>query len=302
MSDTMKEASLEPTPVDVDAGTGPFARVIADSVSPTGQRLITVEANMHRFVLAELNTHRMFSRNSASSRAIPLTVTLRKVSDTPAWPLVWPAEKKGMQGGSALEGQDLADAHQLFREVHSFVTQRLAAYLEEHPEAEHRLHKSVVNRLLEPFAWHRVIITATDWANFFDLRCSPLAQPEIQAAAYAIRDAIEQSRPQEVGYDEWHQPYVRQEDRQELENMGLAPEVANQVSVARCTRVSYLTHDRRRDLTEDLALYEKLVSETPPHASPLEHVARPVPDGKQPPGNLRGWAQLRHSVLGPAPA
>lgn len=301
MSNIMQDAVLSPVEVDIEAGTGTFARVIADSVSPTGQRLITVEANMHRFVLAELNTHRMFSRNSASSRAIPLTVTLRKVVDAPAWPLVWPAEQKGMQGGASLEGDDLADAEQLWVDVHAQVTQLVSAYLESHPDPQHRLHKSVVNRLLEPFFWHRVIITATDWANFFNLRCSPLAQPEIQAAAYAIQDAIDASDPQEVDYGGWHQPYVRPEDRIELDRMGLPPEAANQLAVARCTRVSYLTHDRRRDLQEDLALYERLIEAQPPHASPLEHIARPVPAGQPTLGNLQGWAQLRHTVLGTAP-
>jgi len=301
MSEIVQEATLEPTAVDTDAGTGTFARVIADSVSPTGQRLITVEANMHRFVLAELNTHRVFSRNSASSRAIPFVITLRKVTQAPAWPLVWPAEKKGMQGGAPLEGQDLVDAQRLWFEAHAAITQLTSRYLESHPDPEHRLHKSVVNRLLEPFAWHRVIITATDWTNFFDLRCSPLAQPEIQEVAYAVRDAIEASTPQLLEYGQWHQPYLQQQDRETLIEMGMPPEAANQVAVARCTRVSYLTHDRRRDIKEDLELYEKLVNEWPPHASPLEHVARPVPEGTPVLGNLRGWAQLRHSVLGPAP-
>jgi thymidylate synthase ThyX len=301
MSDIMKDTVFEPAAVDVEAGIGTFARVIADSVSPTGQRLVTVEVNMHRFVLAELNTHRVFSRNSASSRAIPLSVTLRKVIDAPAWPLVWPSEKPGMQGGTALEGQDLDDAHQLWVDAHAAITQLVSDYIEAHPDASRRLHKSVVNRLLEPFFWHRVIITATDWSNFFELRCSPLAQPEIQAVAYAIRDAMEASEPTEVDYGGWHQPYVRDEDREELARMGLPPEAANQVAVARCTRVSYLTHDRRRDLSKDLELYEKLIEAHPPHASPLEHVARPVRSDQQPPGNLRGWAQLRHIILGTAP-
>ncbi len=153
------------------------------------------------------------------------------------------------------------------------------------------VHKQVTNRLLEPFMWHTVIVTATEWEGFWEQRCSPLAQPEIRVAAEAMRAAYDASTPAPVGHGEWHTPYLRAEDAD------LDDETARQVSAARCARVSYLTHDGRRDIAKDVELYERLVSARPPHWSPLEHVATPAAPGEEPPGNLRGWAQLRHLAV-----
>ena len=166
------------------------ARVIEDSIWE-GYRLTTMEVTLHRFVLAEFNTHRVFSRNSASSRAIPVQKQLDRVSDEPALPLKHPREQKGMQGGDELEGQDLLDAQDLIRDILLDVTDNIQIYMNRHPDAEHRLHKSVLNRYLEPFMWHTIVVTSTEWDNFFGLRCSPLAQPEIRAAALLMRDAYE---------------------------------------------------------------------------------------------------------------
>src|SRR3954452_24195130 len=80
------------------------AKVLADSVSPAGQRLTTLEATFPRFVLAEFNTHRVFSRNSASSRAIPVAKQLRRVLDDPYVPIEFGSNKPGMQAGPALAG------------------------------------------------------------------------------------------------------------------------------------------------------------------------------------------------------
>ncbi|MDA8183862.1 MAG: hypothetical protein M0035_05490, partial [Actinomycetota bacterium] len=173
------------------------------------------------------------------------------------------------------------------------------------------VHKSIANRLIEPFSWHTAIVTATDWEGFFAQRCSPLAQPEIRVAAEAMRAALEASTPKPVLAGEWHLPYIEAEDWQEAGQITAEPlviDLVRSVSVARCARVSYLTHDGRRDLGADLALYERLVTAKPPHASPLEHVATPcrhlpiteytgdvVRPGHR--GNLRGWDQLRHAVL-----
>ena len=154
--------------------------------------------------------------------------------------------------------------------------------------AELGVHKQVTNRLLEPFLWQTVIVTATEWDDFWAQRCSPLAQPEIRAAAEAMRATYLASAPTPLAVGEWHTPYVRPEEA------NLEPEQRKRISAARCARVSYLTHDGRRDLAADEQLYERLVQADPPHWSPLEHVATPARDGA--PGNLRGWAQLRHAV------
>ena len=265
--------------------TVPNATIIADSVSPAGIRLTTVEVTLHRFVLAELNTHRVFSRNSASSRAIPVRKQVARVVEDPALPVEFGSNQRGMQAGEPLEGA-AADA-------------ALAAWLQARDQAVAAVqqldalgvHKQVTNRLLEPFMWHTVIITATEWDGFWEQRCSPLAQPEIRVAAEAMRTAHDASTPDQVGPDEWHTPYLREEDGD------LDSETAKQVSAARCARVSYLTHDGQRDIAKDLELYERLVTARPPHWSPLEHVATPAEPGTRPPGNLRGWAQLRHMAV-----
>lgn len=268
----------------MDEQLRPSARVIADSISEHGERLTTFEVQLHRFVLAEFNTHRAFSRNSASSRAIPVRREIDRVRTAPAYPLEWPAEQRGMQGGAALSGPDQAAAISQWDEA------RKAAI-----DAAERLqalgvHKSVTNRLLEPFMWQTIIVSATDWDGFFSQRCSPLAQPEIRAAAEAMRVGYHASTPLGVSADEWHLPYLQADESLDLD-------VAKRVAAARCARVSYLTHDGRRDLAADLELYDRLVTANPPHASPLEHVARPRRPDEPARGNFRGWTQLRHLVL-----
>ena len=152
------------------------------------------------------------------------------------------------------------------------------------------VHKSVTNRLLEPFMWHTVIVTATDWENFWGLRCSALAQPEIRMVAEAMKAAFDASHPLELDYGDWHAPYIQpDEDCLDAD--------VRKVSAARCARVSYLTHDGRRDISKDMELYDRLVSSDPPHASPLEHVATPARPDHEVQGNLRGWQQLRLLVM-----
>ena len=288
------------------------AKIIADSLSPDGVRLTTMEVTFHRFVLAELNTHRAFSRNSASSRAIPVGKQLSKVKHNRAFPIEWPREQPGMSGGSELEGDDLSDARYMFGKVWDSTIHHVEEYLEKMGEKygdeakSHTLHKSLINRLLEPFQWHTAIISSTEWENFFAQRCSPFAQPELRDAAYLMRKVYESETPATMTVPRldifsqtgWHLPYISQDDiewaLEKYPNWILA---LCQVSVARCARVSYLTHDGVRDPSEDIALFNKLVGATPPHWSPLEHVARPARQGEEVLGNFEGWVQLRHHDL-----
>jgi thymidylate synthase ThyX len=266
------------------------AKIVLDSISPAGVRLTTMEVEFHRFVLAEFNTHRVLSRNSASSRAIPVERQLATLKEQFARPVAWPAEQPGMQGGTELEDSALYDAEDLWDELGTRIIQSVDAYVAEHEKSE-RVHKSVLNRLLEPFMMHKVIVTSAEWENFFSQRCSPLAQPEIRVAAEAMRDAMNASTPTEVARGNWHTPYV-QDDEQELH-----PEVKKMISAARCARVSYLTHDGQQDIGKDIWLYQKLVTADPPHWSPLEHVATPSLNGRGDElGNFHGWRQLRHSL------
>jgi thymidylate synthase ThyX len=292
------------------------AKVLADSVSPAGRRLTTLEATFPRFVLAEFNTHRVFSRNSASSRAIPIAKQLRRVLEDPYVPVEFGSNQPGMQAGPPLEGEarELAEREWLLarddavRRVLALVTapgevgetEDLEPVLDRVEEAARtrnrpprwlNVHKQVANRLLEPFMWHTVIVTATEWDNFWNLRCHPDAQPEIRLVAERMRAAVEDSEPADVGLDEWHLPLIRPEDREQVASI----EELVKVSAGRCARVSYLTHDGRRDLQADLELHDRLLESG--HMSPLEHPARPEQGGEWC-GNFRGWRSYRKEIGG----
>ncbi len=257
------------------------ATVIADSISPTGHRLTTLEVRMPRQILAELLTHRAFSRNSASSRAIPVRRMLEQVRTDPFIPLVWETAKPGMQGGEPLTGAAAARALDAWLDARDFAVRQAERLL------DLGLHKTQPNRLVEPFAWHTVIVSGTDWSGFWQQRRSPLAEAHMRATAEAMRAAYDASTPAAMQWTGWHLPYVTPG-----ELVDLGPSVARRVSAARCARVSYLNHGGRRDPANDLALYERLVAADPPHWSPLEHVARPT--GWTAPGNFTHWEQLRH--------
>lgn len=281
------------------------ALVVADSINPWGNRLTSIQVVLPRMVLAELNTHRVFSRNSASSRAIPVERTLRNITMEPFAPLVWASEQKGMQGGPPLEGDDLADAKEFWDQACDMMTGHVARYIAQHPTSEEgqvRLHKSLLNRVLEPFMWHTVLVTSAEWDNFWQQRLSPLAQPEFRIAAEAMRAAFDASTPTMLDVGEWHMPYATLLDPAEADDIISATgmsllEIAKRVSVARCARVSYLTHDGNASIAADLDLYDRLVSANPPHWSPLEHVATPTLE-QDIPGNFGywNWAQLRHTL------
>lgn len=279
------------------------AKVICDSINSHGNRLTTLEVTMHRFVLAEFNTHRAFSRNSASSRAIPFHKQLERVMTDPAIPVSWPAEQKGMQGGEELSPHEQNTVRHLWLQTRDHAS-NYAKHL-----ASLGVHKSVVNRLLEPFMWHTVIVSSTEWENFWGLRCNPMAQPEIRVAAEAMRETYEASTPEELEHNDWHMPYIDDEDFDVAEQLASAElsiddvtwagrimEIARQVSAARCARVSYLTHDGVRDVEKDLLLFDRLSSARPMHASPMEHVATPAFIDDVVIGNFVGWHQYRHEL------
>jgi hypothetical protein len=275
---------------------GEYAKVIADSINDEGVRLTTFEVRFWRPVLAEFNTHCVLSRNSASSRAIPFRKQLAKVWREPATPIAWPLEQKGMQGGDDLpvEQQTLAKHHWLrARDYAVDMAQELATL---------GVHKSVTNRLVEPFMWHTAVVTATAWENFFEQRCSPLAQPEIRAVAELMRDAREDSEPIHKKENAWHLPYLPDEDQETWKaiiergdgHTRRVRSLAVMVSAARCARVSYLTQDGTRDIEKDLELYDRLVTARPAHWSPLEHVATPWLENRQ----LRSDHYLEFEGLG----
>jgi thymidylate synthase ThyX len=295
------------------------AKVLADSRSPAGHRLTTLEATFPRFVLAEFNTHRVFSRNSASSRAIPIAKQLRRVLEEPYVPIEFGSNQPGMQAGPALSGEKevaakgewLRARDDAVRRVLGLVTDPDAAQgglleaLERVEEATRdksrpaewlNVHKQVANRLLEPFMWHTVIVTATEWDNFWNLRCHPDAQPEIRLVAETMRDTAEASEPEELAEGEWHLPLVRPEDRDQVASI----EELIKISAGRCARVSYLTHAGNRDLDADIQLHDRLLESG--HMSPLEHPARPLTadelETSEWSGNFRGWHPYRKDISG----
>jgi thymidylate synthase ThyX len=257
--------------------------MLLDSENPLGVRLTTLEVTFPRFVLAEFNTHRVFSRSSSSSRAVPTSKLIERVQSDPVLPLEWGRNKAGMSANDVLSSEEAQAARAVWLLARDDAIRHARELL------DLKVHKQELNRILEPFLWHTVIVTATEWENFFELRCAPNAQPEIRSAALRMREAIDRSKPRPVAYGEWHTPLL-QADEHELD-----VEIRKRVSAARCARVSYLTHEGKREIAKDLELFERLKSDR--HLSPFEHVATPASDASFH-ANFRGWTQMRVEIEG----
>ena len=254
------------------------AKVIADSIADGCPRLTTLQLRFPRFILPEFLTHRVFSRNASSSRAIPVERMIKDVIGDPAMPIHWGANKPGMQAGEELESGS-----------HEWLVARGSAVYQAKIMARFGYHKQLVNRLLEPFTHANVLVTATDWDNFFALRDHPDAQPEIQALARAMKFAMNASEPHDVSLNAgWHTPYV------DIGANILSIDDCLRISAARCASVSYKTVDGK-PMTVDKALkiYDKLAGSEPKHLSPFEHIARPAPEGGNGCGNFDRWRQWR---------
>jgi len=269
------------------------ARILADSArldSPAA-RITTFELRYPRFCHSELMTHRMLSRNAASSRAIPIERMIADVLVDPAMPVHWGSNKPGMQAGAELEGDSLSAVQRRWHQA------RTNAVCTAREMSAWGLHKQIVNRILEPWAHTTVICTATDWANFYHLRRDPMAQPEIHALADAMWTAQQESRPihrsHRDGIWAWHLPLVTDDERR---NLDLTDSI--KISTGRCARVSYLTHEGKRDPAADIALHDRLA--TSGHWSPFEHAAR-VQETATRSGNFYGWDQYRKTFAAEYP-
>lgn len=264
------------------------ARMLLDSMSESGSRLLTFELTFPRIVLSEFNTHCMISRNSASSRAVPVKRKLFELLDDPFIPIEFGKNQSGMSAAMKLDMQRSGVAREIWLDARdsavwsalelifgkalvgsrrsSELNREVVESLFEIP-AEDRLldvHKQVVNRLLEPFMWQTVIATATDWSNFFALRASEGAQPEIQAIARLMLEVRDESRPQIVAAGEWHAPLLLPDELSLARNN---PREWCMVSAGRCARVSYLTHFGVRSIDADLSLAARLLDAG--HMSPF---------------------------------
>lgn len=261
------------------------AKIIADSIQANGQRITTLELVYPRFIHGEVMTHRVFSRNAMSSRAIPVAKMIEEVRTNPAQPCQWDKNQPGMQAKELLGNSEAIEA------ISEWLKAAENAADSAEKLAKLGVSKQIANRLLEPFQWMRTIVTATQWGNFFALRAHPDAQPDFQKLAYLMQDTMVESKPASLAEDEWHLPYITVEDLR----LGYSLRVLLQVSAARCARVSYLTHDKQRPTIDaDLTLFNRLAGSHPIHASPLEHQACPAGIQTGLGGNLgTGWIQFR---------
>ena len=266
------------------------AKVIAHSRTPGAPDLITMQVRFPWWLLPEMNTHRVFSRNYGSTRAIPIAKLIEEAIHDPALPEMWTSHQPGMQGGSDLTHTQVACAEDQFFKA------RDAAISAVRVMKDLNIAKQNANRLLMPFIHVEGIVTATDWQNFFDLRCHPDADPTMRALAEAMRDAIEASEPKRLFAGEWHLPYIGDLELRKVFAGTLLRAELPKISAARCARVSYLRHDGQQPSVEDdLTLAERLLASK--HMSPFEHQARVTGDeGTALWGNFTGWDQFRKMI------
>lgn len=245
-------------------------KIIAHSVAPNGQHIVTFELEYPRFIHGEFMTHRLLSRNAASSRAIPVKNIIDQVRNSPAMPIHWGENQPGMQANNALSSALEASAKYLWRKAANFAA-NIAEGL-----VKVGLHKQATNRILEPFQTMKTVMTATCLDNFFWLRNHEDAQPEIRELARLMWEALQASTPKELKPGQWHVPYFNgvwgrgiwiETDTESLQE-------ALAISSSCCAQVSY----RKLDDTLEKAqmVYKRLVDSEPVHASPFEHSATPI--------------------------
>lgn len=273
------------------------------------ENLWTFELTYPRYIHSEFMTHRVFSRNASSSRAIPVRRVIEQVRENPVMPPKVFMNQKGMVGETEADEVTTTAFHVLWKEASENAC-KTAEMME-----RMGIHKQHVNRILEPFQFIKVIVTATEWYNFFALRLAPDAQPEIRQLARVIYDEMDRYRNKEVGVlevsiprkncpdifarmgaDKVHTivslPYITDEDIKEIGKDNYRQLM--KISAARCARVSYNNHDGSKpDLEKDMKLYDHLYDGR--HLSPMEHACIQDPDYHKY-ANLNGWKSLRYLV------
>lgn len=280
------------------------AQIILDSKARNGRRLTTFLLEYPRFIHAEFMTHRVFSRNASSSRAIPVAKQIERIKNNPAMPIFWGKNQAGMQAYEEVgsTSKDLCKA--------LWLQQRDRAVEAAEAMMQLGLHKQLANRIIEPWMHIAVLCTATEdgYGNFFNLRYHKAAQPEIRFLSENMLDVYEESEPASVSEDEWHLPFITAGDRAavlqcvaQLASDGKPhdPWLLQKISAARCARLSYYNFDGNRPpIDEDLELFGKLMGGNPKHASPAEHQATPYAFADIRSGNFLGWHQFRKGLEG----
>lgn len=292
-------------------------KLLAHSVGKeNGVHLLTWEVLHPRFILAEVNTHRVLTRNGASSRAIPFLKMADLIRSNMAGPLQWLLNRPGMVTTEIMAPDLAAECDEIWQEAFADALKHATRL------NERNASKQYVNRLLEPFMMQRTLISSTRWENFYKLRNHPDAQPEFKEIA-AMMDEIDcNSVPIERSCHDshgWHLPYITPEDwtaasayhhddnlthkvYSDVLPIGESYNTTTNLLVmcsARCARTSYKTFDGETPpIANDYRTFGKLATD-PLHASPMEHPAFPLDDARHDPsvtGNFHGWAQLRHMM------
>ena len=287
------------------------ARIVADSIDGRGHRITTFVLTYPRIIHAEMMTHRLFSRNAASSRAIPFKKMVKSIEEDPFIPIAWQKDHKGMQGVEYItDDRNYENSRYDWLKARNMAVQQ-AKLLNE----SDGVTKQLCNRLLEPYQWYTCLVTATEFENFYKLRCPQYTngydeefrsrkdyingtfEPEmyptsevgwwnisksgaeihIQALAEAMWDAQNESKPNQLQPGEWHMPFMGNFDPKKLlEISGQEPEdfelVCRKIATARAARLSYMTFDGEIDYAKDIALHDQLLASG--HFSPFEHCAR----------------------------
>lgn len=289
--------------------------------------IYTIRMRYPRIIHGEIMSHRMFSRNARSSRAVPVQTMLNEVRTIPFVPWHWGKNQKGMQAGEECNepvilksDQDNPNCDLLFSREEAWLNGRdVAADLAE-AYMNAGYHKQIPNRLLEPFSWMDTLVTSTDWHNFLWLRDHEDAEPHLQDLARLVKQALDEADIQTLEPSDWHLPYITDADRHAPSNWKDGPAVLRKISAARCARISYKPFDGDASYEREIDRYDSLVTSDRVHASPLEHQATPdtqhmisvdlvYQDGrvsstdttyawKNPSlhGNFAGWIQARKLV------
>jgi hypothetical protein len=259
------------------------ARVIADSLDPKNARVITFELEYPRFIHSEFMTHRVFSRNASSSRAIPIKKMLKLVRTNMATPIHWGAKQSGMQADNQLSGWKKWLARKLWKStgyIVSYMVQLMDMF---------GLHKQVANRMLEPWSHIKVVMTSTMLENWFELRDHKDAQPEIKELAVQMKLAMKHSKPVSLKWGEWHLPYVTDIDRKEHDL-----ETLIQISTTACAQVSYRILDTTVEKVR--RVFSMLINSDIVHASPFEHPCRATKSGGSGNFSNTNWKQYRFYI------
>ena len=260
----------------------------------TGAEVSTHFVRMPRIILPEVNTHRIFSRNVASSRAIPVLKMLANLKDKYFKPLFWGSNKAGMAST-----EELGFWATLRCELWWWFGMKTAS-MTTRGLTKAGLHKQWANRPVEPYLYVTAVITSTEWDNFYELRIDEAAQPEIISLSLKMKCAAQDKAPRIVSNSDpldasnWHYAYITDQERHQNREQ---PEYLAKLDAARCARTSYLTQEGLVPNPEkELATYEKLVGSRPIHASPTEHQCYPLVDRNEKSGNLTGFHQFRKTV------